>query len=150
MRSKDPNKYPPGLNAQRVREIIDHYDNQTEGEALAEDEAFRRRANELRRQKLSEEKIDKILEQEADELCKAGEPKSLRKQVLTLNLSVEWLEKAKFLATLHNFSDYRDWIGKIVRERLQLEDSLFQGLKRNAANGNNKKRRAVKKSFVAT
>jgi len=149
MKNKDPNKYPPGMNAQRVRAIIDHYDNQTEEEALAEDEAFRRRASELRRLKLSEEEIDKILEQEANKLCKAGEPKSLRKQALTLNLSVEWLEKAKFLATLHNFSDYRDWIGKIVRERLQLEDSLFRGLKKNAANGNNKKRRKSKRALVA-
>jgi len=81
MRSKDPNTYPPGLNAQRVREIIDHYDNQTEEEALAEHEAFRRRARELRRQKFTKEEIDKILEQEANELCKAGEPKRLERQV---------------------------------------------------------------------
>jgi len=82
---KDPNQYPPGFNAQRVRAIIDHYDNQTEDEALAEDKAFRRRARELRRQKFTKEKIDKILEQEANELCKAGEPKSLKRQVTTLN-----------------------------------------------------------------
>jgi len=41
MKRKDPNKYPPGLNARRVQAIIDHYDNQSEEEALAEDEAFR-------------------------------------------------------------------------------------------------------------
>jgi len=150
MKRKNLNKFPPGLDEQKVRKIIDHYDNQTEEEFIAELEAFDRRANELRRQKFSKAEIDKILEQEADELCKAGEPKSLRKQVLTLTLSVEWLEKAKFLATLHNFSDYRDWVGQIVKERLRLEENLIRGLKKNAANGNNKKRRAVKKRFVTT
>lgn len=149
MKKKDPNKYPPGLNAQKVREIIDHYDNQTEDEALAEDEAFRRRARELRRQKFSAAEIDKILEHEADELCKAGEPKSFRKQVLTLTLSVEWLEKAKYLATLHNFPDYQAWLSQIVKERLRLEESLLQGLKKNAAHGKNKKRRTAKRAVVA-
>ncbi|MCI0617628.1 hypothetical protein L0244_32030 [bacterium] len=149
MRSKDPNKYPPGLDRRRVQKIIDHYDNQTEEEALAEDEAFRRRADELRRQKYTEDEIDKILEQEADELCKPGEPKHLRRQVTTLKLPPIWLEKAKVMATLHNFSDYRDWIGQIVKERLRLEESLIRGLKKNAANGNNKKRRSSRRALVA-
>jgi hypothetical protein len=149
MKSKDPNKYPPGLDARRVRKIIEHYENQTEEEALAEDEAFRRRVDELRRQKYTEEEIDKILEQEADELCRAGEPKRLKGQVMTLQLPPLWLEKAKYLATLHNFSDYRDWIGQIVKERLRLEESLIRGLKKKAASGNNKKRRTPRRTVVA-
>lgn len=39
MKKKDPNKYPKGWNAAKVRAIIDHYDNQTEEEAIAEDDA---------------------------------------------------------------------------------------------------------------
>jgi hypothetical protein len=35
---KDPNRYPPGLDAQRVRDIIEHYENQSDAEAAAEDE----------------------------------------------------------------------------------------------------------------
>jgi hypothetical protein len=148
MKNKDPNKYPSGFDRRRVQEIIDHYDNQTEEEALAEDEAFRRRTDELRRQKYTEEEIDKILEQEAAELCKAGEPKRLKRQVTTLKLPPLWLEKAKYLAALHNFSDYRDWIGQIVKERLRLEESLIRGLQKNAAKGNNKKRRTSKKALA--
>ena len=79
MKSKDPNKYPPGLDARRVREIINLYDNQTEEEAAAEDKAFRRRAREIRRQKFTKEEIEKILEREANELCKAGEPSRMKK-----------------------------------------------------------------------
>ena len=38
------NKFPPGWDEKRVREVINYYENQTEEEAVAEDEsAFRRR-----------------------------------------------------------------------------------------------------------
>ena len=36
---KDPNKYPPGLTAAKVRQIIDHYDRQTDEEAAEEIES---------------------------------------------------------------------------------------------------------------
>lgn len=36
---KYPNRYPKGLNRRKVRAIIAHYENQTEDEAVAEDEA---------------------------------------------------------------------------------------------------------------
>lgn len=38
-RKKDPNKYPRGWNRKRVEAVIAHYENQTEHEAVAEDEA---------------------------------------------------------------------------------------------------------------
>jgi nanoRNase/pAp phosphatase (c-di-AMP/oligoRNAs hydrolase) len=34
-----PNRYPKGWNRQRVQAVIDHYENQTEDQAIAEDEA---------------------------------------------------------------------------------------------------------------
>ena len=33
------NRFPPGWNAARVRRVLEHYEGQTEDEALAEDEA---------------------------------------------------------------------------------------------------------------
>ena len=33
---KDPNIYPPGLNAKKVRQIIDYYDNQSDEDAAIE------------------------------------------------------------------------------------------------------------------
>jgi hypothetical protein len=33
------NRFPPGWNEQRVRDVLDHYESQTDEEALAEDEA---------------------------------------------------------------------------------------------------------------
>ncbi len=36
---KTPIKYPKGWNAKRIKELADHYENQSEDEAVAEDEA---------------------------------------------------------------------------------------------------------------
>ena len=36
---KDPNQYVPGWNLERVRRVIQHYESQTDEEAVAEDEA---------------------------------------------------------------------------------------------------------------
>ena len=33
-------KFPPGWNEQRVRRVLEHYEQQTEEEAVAEDEAI--------------------------------------------------------------------------------------------------------------
>jgi len=35
----DNNKYPAGWNQERVQKVIEHYENQSEDEAIAEDEA---------------------------------------------------------------------------------------------------------------
>jgi hypothetical protein len=32
-------KFPPGWNAERVKKVLDHYESQSEEEAVAEDEA---------------------------------------------------------------------------------------------------------------
>jgi hypothetical protein len=36
---RDPNRYPKGLNRKKVRELVEHYENQTDEEAIAEAEA---------------------------------------------------------------------------------------------------------------
>lgn len=42
------NRFPPGWDEQRVRNLLDHYEHQTEEEAVAEDEAaYEDRANVL-------------------------------------------------------------------------------------------------------
>jgi hypothetical protein len=38
-RPKDPNRYPKGWNRQKVQAVLEHYENQTDEEAIAEDEA---------------------------------------------------------------------------------------------------------------
>ena len=36
---KDPNRYPRGWNRQKVARVLTHYENQTDDQATAEDEA---------------------------------------------------------------------------------------------------------------
>jgi hypothetical protein len=35
----DQNKYPPGWDAARVKRVLEHYENQSDDEGMAEDEA---------------------------------------------------------------------------------------------------------------
>jgi hypothetical protein len=39
MKKDEKSKFPPGWDEARVRRVIEYYDNQTEDEALIEDEA---------------------------------------------------------------------------------------------------------------
>jgi hypothetical protein len=39
MKRKDPNKYPKGWNLKKVKELIAHYENQSDEDAAAEDDA---------------------------------------------------------------------------------------------------------------
>ena len=36
---KDPNSYPPGWDSGKVRRVLEHYENQTDEDAAAENEA---------------------------------------------------------------------------------------------------------------
>ena len=45
---KDPNRYPKGWTGKKVREIISHYENQSDADAIAEAEAaYRKRTSTL-------------------------------------------------------------------------------------------------------
>lgn len=39
MKTKVKNQFPPGWDEERVRRVLEHYENQGEEEAVAEDEA---------------------------------------------------------------------------------------------------------------
>ena len=39
MRSMKKNQFPPGWDEEKVRSVLEHYENQSEDEAVAEDEA---------------------------------------------------------------------------------------------------------------
>jgi len=46
-RKRDPNRYPAGWDRSRVEAVVAHYDQQTDEEAIAEDEASFRRGESL-------------------------------------------------------------------------------------------------------
>jgi hypothetical protein len=45
MKKKPTQEFPPGWDEQRVREVIEHYENQTEDEQFAEIEAAQKAEN---------------------------------------------------------------------------------------------------------
>jgi len=48
MESKDPNRYPKGLNHRKVRDLIKYYETQSDAAAIAEaNAAYRRRTSAL-------------------------------------------------------------------------------------------------------
>ncbi|MYB02544.1 hypothetical protein F4X90_23120 [Candidatus Poribacteria bacterium] len=55
------NKFPPGWDAERVQSVIDYYENQTEDEAIAEDEAAFRDES-INDQSDSKNELNRVLE----------------------------------------------------------------------------------------
>ena len=60
MRKKVKQKYPPGWDEERVRRVAEHYDNQTDEEAVAEIEAALADENQTMFAEFAKECLEKI------------------------------------------------------------------------------------------
>jgi len=80
---------------------------------------------------LSEEEIDQLVEaQAADD--EAWEPPVLVRQTTPAVLSIpgELAARAAFLAQLHREKTLEDWVTRVIRERVELEEVAFGEAKR--------------------
>ncbi len=82
----------------------------------------------MRRKKLTEEDIDELVIAEANDMTKWGKPVAVRPTIIRFSTSV--IEKAKYLAKLHNTRGYQTWLKQIVEERIKLEEELLSDIKR--------------------
>ena len=82
----------------------------------------------MRRKKLTEEDIDELVIAEANDMAKWGKPVAVRPTIIRFSTSV--IEKAKYLAKLHNTRGYQTWLKQIVEERIKLEEELLSDIKR--------------------
>ena len=82
----------------------------------------------MRRKKLTEEDIDELVIAEANDMVKWGKPVAVRPTTIRFSTSV--IEKAKYLAKLHNTRGYKTWLKQIVEERIKLEEELLSDIKR--------------------
>jgi len=82
----------------------------------------------MRRKKLTEEDIDELVIAEANDMTKWGKPVAVRPTIISFSTSV--IEKAKYLAKLHNTRGYQTWLKQIVEERIKLEEELLSDIKR--------------------
>lgn len=86
------------------------------------------------KRKLSEEEIDKIVVEQADNDSAWEEPIHVRKTKPTsLSVPADLAARAAFLARLHRETDVEEWLIHIIRERIELEEVAFVEAKRDMA-----------------
>jgi len=82
----------------------------------------------------SEEALDKIVAAQAEDDSAWEKPIRVRRvKLASLPLSSELAARAAFFARLHRDAHVNDWLQRIIRERIDLEEAAFAGLKRDLA-----------------
>jgi hypothetical protein len=83
---------------------------------------------------LLEEDIDKIVMAQADDDSAWEKPISVRKLKQTsLSIPAELAARAAFLARLHRQSSVEEWLTRVIRERVELEEAAFADAKHDLA-----------------
>lgn len=83
---------------------------------------------------LSDEAIDRIVVAQADDDSAWEKPVPVRRaKPVTFPLPSDLAARAAFIARLHREAHVNDWLKRIIRERIDLEESAFAGLKRELA-----------------
>jgi hypothetical protein len=84
-----------------------------------------------KRKRFSEEEIDKIVEFQAEEDSAWEKPIKVRRAKTTaLSLPAKLAARAAFLARLHREKNVQEWLARIIKERVELEEVAFSEAKR--------------------
>jgi hypothetical protein len=79
---------------------------------------------------LTEAEIDDIVVAESDEEAAWEQPIVVHKaQSISVSLPSNLLFRAQFLANLHREPDLADWLARIIRERIELEETAYREVK---------------------
>ena len=80
---------------------------------------------------LSEEEIDELVAAQADDDSAWGRPARVGAAKPTeFSLPSELAARAAFFARLHHATNVEDWLKRVVRERVEMEEAAFAELKR--------------------
>jgi hypothetical protein len=83
---------------------------------------------------LSQDQIDEIVVSQAEDDSAWEEPIEVRpSQGAALKIPAELAARATFLARLHRMADVQEWVTKILRERIELEEVAFATARRDLA-----------------
>ena len=83
---------------------------------------------------LTPDQIDDIVVSQAEDDSAWEEAVEVRRsQGAALKIPAELVARAAFLARVHRTSDLQEWITKILRERIELEEVAFAEAKRDLA-----------------
>ena len=87
-----------------------------------------------RRKKVSQEEIDqRVVSQANDEAAWEKPIRVKRARGSSLSLPGDLAARAAFLAKLHREGHVDDWLARIIRERIELEELAFVEAKRELA-----------------
>ncbi len=85
-------------------------------------------------ERLSEEEIDVLVEAQALDALAWGPPQRVRRgDATSVAIPAELAARAAFLARLHRTSRLEDWLTRIIRERIEIEEVAFATAKRELA-----------------
>ena len=83
---------------------------------------------------LTEPQIDEMVIAEANDDTAWEKPiRVRRKKRIALPLASDLFARAAFFARLHRETSPEEWLGRIIRERLELEEAAFASVKRELA-----------------
>ncbi len=83
---------------------------------------------------LSEKEINDRVVAQAENDTAWSQPVLVRQtKPASISLSADLAARAGFFARLHRERNIETWIGKVIQERLDLEEAAFTGLKREIA-----------------
>jgi hypothetical protein len=82
---------------------------------------------------LSEEEIDYLVEQQAEDDNAWEEPTLVTPKITSLSIPQELAAKVAFFASLHQEKNLENWLIRIVKERIQLEEIALNNIKQELA-----------------
>ena len=84
--------------------------------------------------RLSQDQIDQIVTADAEQDSAWEKVVSVRRPKSTaLSIPAELVARAAFLAKLHRESRVEKWVERVVRERVEIEESAFTAAKKTLA-----------------
>jgi hypothetical protein len=86
------------------------------------------------KRKLSQDEIDKLVTAEANQDSAWEKVVSVRRAKSTsLSISADLAARAAFLAKLHRERGVDEWVERVLRERVEIEESAFTAAKKTLA-----------------
>ena len=83
------------------------------------------------KKQLSEQEIDNIIESQVEDDSAWEQPIQVRKgRSTSISISAELAARAAFLAKLHREKNVEEWLTKVIKERVELEEVAFNEAKR--------------------
>jgi hypothetical protein len=83
---------------------------------------------------LSEQEIDQLVVAQADDDSAWEQPVRVRRaRPASVSIPADLAARAAFLAQLHRTRSVEEWLTHIIRERVELEEAAFIGVKHDLA-----------------